>query len=170
MVKEYNLKNAVYALIGMSAALALTVPAGRIEVAQASSQCISRTNPSIAPPSAFSPATASDAELRCYGFPPRPTNPEALTLWTYAMQHAKTYVGPAHFIATSVHHGVVRTVRGNWAGYDARQQDNSGTLEIFRGVTLCPIMHTMLAAKMHSRFAAKMHKRFAAKVHRLRTG
>ena len=59
---------------------------------QADSSCLSPTNPDAAPPSDFVPLTATDTELRCYGFPPRPTNPQVLQGWQTAMSHAKQWV------------------------------------------------------------------------------
>jgi hypothetical protein len=49
---------------------------------------------SVAPPEAFDPSRASDADLRCYGFPSRPTNPQLLAGWNETVGHAKHYVVP----------------------------------------------------------------------------
>jgi hypothetical protein len=46
------------------------------------------------PPIGFNPVTASDAALKEYGFPARPSDPTALQEWDNVMQHAKTYVKP----------------------------------------------------------------------------
>lgn len=46
------------------------------------------------PPTGFSPVDASDADLALYGFPPRPTDPDALATWTKVMATYKTTVTP----------------------------------------------------------------------------
>jgi Peptidase A4 family len=62
------------------------------------------------PPVGFNPETASDAELKVYGFPARPSDPTALQKWDNAMQHAKTYVKPVLAQATT-------GVRSDYSGY-----------------------------------------------------
>ena len=37
------------------------------------------------PPANFDPVSASDADLACYGFPPRPPGQENLAHWTKVM-------------------------------------------------------------------------------------
>jgi hypothetical protein len=50
---------------------------------------------SVAPPQGFSALAASAAQLRCDGFPPRPTKGgEALDRWTELMSRARVYVPP----------------------------------------------------------------------------
>ncbi len=49
---------------------------------------------SVEPPSGFSPTGATAAELRCYGFPQRPTDPRQLTQWTRVMAQPRHYVVP----------------------------------------------------------------------------
>jgi hypothetical protein len=67
----------------------------------AESMCMSAAR-SVAPPPGFTPVTASAAQLKCYGFPPRPIDDsEALGRWTRLMSHARVYVAP-----------VFKTVRG----------------------------------------------------------
>jgi hypothetical protein len=46
------------------------------------------------PPIGFNPVTASDATLKEYGFPARPSDPTALQEWDGVMQHAQNYVAP----------------------------------------------------------------------------
>jgi hypothetical protein len=60
----------------------------------APSTCLSPVNPHVAPPAGFVPANASNAQLRCYGLPSRPTNPEALANWTRIASHELHYVVP----------------------------------------------------------------------------
>ncbi len=48
----------------------------------------------VGPPAGFNPVGATDAELRCYGFPGRPTNPMLLPNWTRTMSHFKRWVQP----------------------------------------------------------------------------
>ena len=45
-------------------------------------------------PSSFNPLTATDAELKQYGFPRRPTDPTELAQWTTLMEHAKIFITP----------------------------------------------------------------------------
>jgi hypothetical protein len=58
------------------------------------------------PPAGFNPATASNAQLVAYGFPPRPpgdsTSP-AVEAWLTAVTSAKTYVAPDPVCASVVH-------------------------------------------------------------------
>ena len=56
------------------------------------SGCLSPTDPTIRPPAGFSPLLASAVELHCYGFPQRPSDPEAAQHWSYLMAHALHYV------------------------------------------------------------------------------
>lgn len=49
---------------------------------------------SVEPPSGFSPTDATAAELRCYSFPQRPTDPRQLAQWTRVMAHPRHYVVP----------------------------------------------------------------------------
>ncbi len=106
-------------------ALALTVTFAVPSTGRAASphqpECQSPANPSVAPPSGFDPLTASKEELRCYGFPKRPTQPDALASWTAAMKAAKHYVVP-------VASGVIATgpeISSNWAGYIVHNTDQS---------------------------------------------
>jgi hypothetical protein len=79
-----------------------------------------------APPSGFSPLTASDGELATYGFPPRPdrkASPGAYAAWAKAMQAAKERVFPVleltnHFNGPHVAAGPIRENTGysyNWS-------------------------------------------------------
>ena len=68
------------------------------------------------PPAGFNPLTASAAALKKYGFPPRPTDPMALSLWTWAMQHAKHYVAP-NPVASSIVHAPPDHSGAPWSGY-----------------------------------------------------
>jgi len=86
------------------------------------------------PPSDFNPLAASDADLRAWGFPPRPdaSKYEAYDLWT-RMVTAKR-VTP-QLIFTNIYHGPARNVRvgmvranttaaqsDNWSGYAITQE------------------------------------------------
>jgi hypothetical protein len=111
--------------LAFALAAALLVPVTGRAATSSAAQCVSVDTPFVAPPPGFRPETASDADLRCYGFPPRPTDPTTLAMWTTAMQAFKEMVGPPVWVATNIHHNVVRTVTSNWAGYDAKQSDNT---------------------------------------------
>lgn len=68
------------------------------------------------PPAGFNPLTASAASLKKYGFPPRPTAPAALSLWSEAMQHATHYV-PPNPVASSIMHDPPTHSGNPWSGY-----------------------------------------------------
>lgn len=68
------------------------------------------------PPAGFNPLTASAASLKKYGFPPRPTDPAALSLWSWAMKHATHYV-PPNPVASSVMHAPPTHSGNPWSGY-----------------------------------------------------
>lgn len=88
---------------------------------KASGRCVSAVGPG-APPAGFDPLQATPAELKCYGFPPRPKAPKPLATWENAMRHAKYYVPPPSFPPA----GTVRTsYPSNWAGFDALTKDNA---------------------------------------------
>ncbi len=53
----------------------------------------------LVPPKGFDPATATNAQLNEYGFPPRPTSPSALALWTTEMRSWKGATPTAPFLS-----------------------------------------------------------------------
>jgi hypothetical protein len=55
------------------------------------------------PPPGFDPLTATASTLQEYGFPPRPTDAEALAAWTTAMQHAIDYLPPLSVPSSVLH-------------------------------------------------------------------
>lgn len=83
-----------FALVGLpvlpTTGLAST-PAGACQISPLSNGSIGST---AVVPAGFDPLHASDAELACYAFPPRPSNPEDLGRWEQAMSNAKHYVVP----------------------------------------------------------------------------
>lgn len=48
----------------------------------------------VQPPTDFTPLTATDAQLLCYGFPTRPTTVKGLASWQNEMAHATHWVAP----------------------------------------------------------------------------
>ena len=74
---------------------------------------------SIAAPAGFNPLTASASQLAEYGFPPRPTSPEAYLSWARAMKHAVHDVPPAGGYGT-----LEGTTSGQWGGYYETSSDN----------------------------------------------
>lgn len=99
--------------------------------------CMSATVRAVTPPGGFDPLSATADQLRCYGFPARPTDAPGLQAWTSAMQLAKEYVVPAftaaprhsnlpHGLPRSLPHGVSGSVSSsNYSGYSALQSNNS---------------------------------------------
>ena len=73
-----------------------------------------------APPAGFNPLTASGSDLEKYGFPQRPTDPNALASWTKAMESAKHYVAPVQIPSTFAHGDYT-----NWAGYEVDGSNNN---------------------------------------------
>ena len=73
------------------------------------------------PPVGFNPLTATDSQLRCYGFPRRPTDTRALAAWQNAMRHAVDYVTPVLKLGTRAqeHTGFQNFYNGSWTGYEA---------------------------------------------------
>jgi len=92
------------------------------------------------PPPGFNPVKGTEDQLACWGFPHRPTDSRGLAAWTTAMQHATHWVAPRFgapvpalsthpLMQTALFHpaGSVlsETDSFNWAGYVARQSDNT---------------------------------------------
>jgi len=72
-------------------------------------------------PDGFNPLSATTEELNKYGFPEKPSDPEKLKKWTFAMQHAKHYVKPEQ----SPSQWTNGTAYNNhWAGYVIKASDN----------------------------------------------
>src|SRR5207245_1117598 len=75
----------------------------------------------IVPPTGWKPLTASDQELRAYGFPARPTDPAKLAHWTTMMSQWKR-VGRPGMCSTNLSNTLPHTVEPfrddspNWAG------------------------------------------------------
>jgi hypothetical protein len=68
------------------------------------------------PPAGFDPATASAAQLDEYGFPPRPTDPGALSQWQTEMNNWKGTTPPPPFLTeTSAQNDTV--YNDHWSGY-----------------------------------------------------
>lgn len=100
-------------------------------------QCISASVSFVAVPAGFRPETASDAQLQCYGFPPRPADPTALANWTTAMRAFKEMVGPPVWVAEAAPQsiapdGVVGTQSNVWAGYAAQTTHNPSISSFFK--------------------------------------
>jgi hypothetical protein len=75
------------------------------------------------PPAGFRPDSATDTQLAAYGFPPRPADPAALTVWQNEMSTWKGSAPAPSFLAET--HEQADTVNSNtWAGYVI--QDLSG--------------------------------------------
>ncbi|QRF22901.1 hypothetical protein FY534_03825 [Alicyclobacillus sp. TC] len=77
------------------------------------------------PPIDFHPLTASNTELKMYGFPTRPTNPAQLAVWKKAMSAWKAspapvitvtqiYNQPLHKLSRQMHNTAESS---NWSGY-----------------------------------------------------
>jgi hypothetical protein len=85
----------------------------------------------VSPPAGFNPLTATDEQLKCYGFPQRPqSGSHALALWTKAMSGAKHWVpgrsaGEGHVPYTVYY--------GTWGGYVAQGANNSTTFKEVQG-------------------------------------
>ena len=54
----------------------------------------------IQPPPGWNPVTASDATLKAFGLPPRPTDPAALAEWTDVWSKVKTFGPPGKMCET----------------------------------------------------------------------
>jgi len=103
-------------------------------------QCMSATHLIAPPPAGFVPAQATDAQLKCYGLPARPSDREGLAHWQDQMSKATHYVYPrmTHIPpgetvpplnARSAHVQRSRSVIGtyttnNWTGYDTSHSLN----------------------------------------------
>lgn len=79
------------------------------------------------PPIGFNPVTASDATLKEYGFPARPSDPTALQEWDGVMQHAQNYVAPVPIqSATSFSPNFNGNPYASEAGYAVLSSQNPG--------------------------------------------
>ncbi len=69
-----------------------------------------------APPPGFDPVQANDAQLRQYGFPPRPpgANAGALIAWRTAMSHIRSMSPPSPICSNVAH---TAEYSGIWAGH-----------------------------------------------------
>lgn len=114
----------------ISAALVSPLPAVTVNSSSALAQsCPALTDRTVAPPSTFDPLTAPNAELSCYGFPRRPSDPSRLAGWQEAMGHAKHYI-PANMVQSNDRWSVITqldSTRG--AGYDVPPGQQNGTYQ-----------------------------------------
>ena len=73
------------------------------------------------PPKGFDPLTAPAAKLKEYGFPPKPTTPGALALWTSLVGKAAISPPPpvlaVNNMAKSTYAGQSKDSQ-NWSGYE----------------------------------------------------
>lgn len=67
------------------------------------------------PPAGFDPLTATDAQLREYAIPPRPTNPALLSEWQLAVMKAQLVTLPPFLAEVNVSAGNLQY--SNWSGY-----------------------------------------------------
>ncbi|ACV58557.1 hypothetical protein [Alicyclobacillus acidocaldarius] len=91
------------------------------------------------PPKGFNPLTATDAQLREYGFPPRPSDPQNLQQWEQEMSHWKRTL-PPKVVMTNISHrlipytGTAENISesvfqtSNWSGYYNFSSYNAGEL------------------------------------------
>jgi hypothetical protein len=78
------------------------------------------------PPASFDPSTATDAQLDEYGFPPRPTDPDALSQWNTEMNGYQGVDPPPSFLTES--NVVNDTVYyQNWSGYAVTEPQGTFT-------------------------------------------
>jgi len=70
----------------------------------------------LMPPAGFDPVTATDAQLDEYGFPPRPTDQDALSEWTSDMSSWTGAAAAPGFLASSSATADSVT-SSNWSGY-----------------------------------------------------
>lgn len=68
------------------------------------------------PPAGFDPATASDAQLDEYGFPPRPAAGSSDTTWSQEMSDWTQSIAPPEFLERTNDQSLTKT-SGNWSGY-----------------------------------------------------
>jgi hypothetical protein len=90
--------------------------------------------PLPAPPPGFDPLTATDQQLQKYGFPPRPSNSEDFSHWTYVMSYAKNYVKAVLTPTTQAFSPNIITLgyhdtgyTDKWAGYVIQSAYNNYT-------------------------------------------
>ena len=130
------------ALFALTLSCGLVAPLTVHASAQQDASCLSLSNSAAEPPSGFSPLTATDQQLSCYGFPSRPSTSAALASWTDVMQHAIHHVPHTTAqVPDSITHQLIpvprlgvtpdTTYKGtfnatNWAGTVAQNIDNSG--------------------------------------------
>jgi hypothetical protein len=123
------------AVILLSTALLAGLSAGTAPVAAAaSSSHLSSQQKALAeyrecktlkvfhPPAGFKPLTATAAQLRAAGYPPRPpqSDPAALRTWTTAVNRPLHFSAP-HPVCTGFKHSVIQ--KGNWAGHEVPESD-----------------------------------------------
>lgn len=107
------------AILSETVAFANTSTNTQKMVVPAISTQLDPNNPFSKAPKGFDPLTATDSQLKQYGFPERPNSPEELQAWTKAMQHAKIFLKPVYtklnrsFTTSSTENNWST----NWAGY-----------------------------------------------------
>jgi hypothetical protein len=102
-----------FVLIGVAATVGSVWGHSRLVAASAAPTpdraCLSPTNPSVRPQAGFTALTAPASDLRCYGFPTRPTDDLALQQWIHVMTRSLHYVAPV--VTTVPHFGPMKAVR-----------------------------------------------------------
>jgi hypothetical protein len=94
---------AMSALVVAAGLITLRLKANHVKSVRAAPSCLTPGNANVAPPVGFSPVNASSSQLRCYGFPAKPTDPEGLKAWTHVMTHALDYVPPTTAPVPGIH-------------------------------------------------------------------
>lgn len=129
-----------FCAVGLTAAIALCVLSSKVAANGTLPAAIVSTDQSVAqgmltypqPPPGLDPLAASDAELKLYGFPPRPdalSAPHAYANWRELVSVPRTanpqltqtsiYSGPARNVSTgrTLSSGIVLNTSENWSGY-----------------------------------------------------
>ncbi|MCL6445729.1 MAG: hypothetical protein K6T83_20145 [Alicyclobacillus sp.] len=89
-------------------------PASHLTFGTHSAQDLGISVPPVPPPG-FNPFTATNEELKQYGFPARPTNQEDLQAWENAMVHAKYFNQDLTF-TSSDETADIQDYSSNWSG------------------------------------------------------
>lgn len=82
-------------------------------------------------PSTFNPITATNDELKKYGFPSKPTDKKKLNQWEKALSHAKKYVS-LKAKQSNITHGTYNST--NWSGY-VNQSSTNNNIKFFQTST-----------------------------------
>ena len=139
-LKIYNIK--MFRALAILTTLSLIVFANIISIPVLAISPPPSVEPSIAttihalpePPSGFNPLTATPAELQMYGFPPKPTDEDALLAWEKAVMAAKYWVNPQLCFVDNIVHTEQQPPcdsvdsgngQGEWAGIAVQSQYNN---------------------------------------------